>query len=120
MLLVFDESEVRKIIVECKKVLDYLSVAEVIETMEDLVQFVRDLSPCLSKVRQGENNAENRQRAQLGARTGERAESRELVKKWDTKMSSKYWPGEERTIVPFSDAIAVGRTVSIPQGQSPF
>ena len=52
VLLVFDESEVRKIIVECKKVLDYLSVAEVIETMEDLVQFVRDLSPCLSKVRQ--------------------------------------------------------------------
>ena len=51
VLLVFDESEVRKIIVECKKVLDYLSVAEVIETMEDLVQFVRDLSPCLSKVR---------------------------------------------------------------------
>ena len=50
MLLVFDESEVRKIIAECKKVLDYLSVAEVIETMEDLVQFVRDLSPCLSKV----------------------------------------------------------------------
>ena len=37
----------------------------------------------------------------------ERAESRELVKKWDTKMSSKYWPGEKRTIVPFSDAIAV-------------
>ena len=32
------------------QVLDYLSVAEVIETMEDLVQFVRDLSPCLSKV----------------------------------------------------------------------
>ena len=53
VLLVFDESEVRKIIAECKKVLDYLSVAEVIETMEDLVQFVRDLSPCLSKVRRG-------------------------------------------------------------------
>ena len=50
MLLVFDESEVRKIIWECKKVLDYLSVAEVIENLEDLVQFVRDLSPCLSKV----------------------------------------------------------------------
>ena len=58
VLLVFDESEVRKIIVECKKVLDYLSVAEVIETMEDLVQFVRDLSPCLSKVRPGGNNAQ--------------------------------------------------------------
>ena len=41
VLLCFDESEVRKIIKECKKVLDYLSVAEVIETMEDLVQFVR-------------------------------------------------------------------------------
>lgn len=40
----------RKIIRECKKVLDYLAVAEVIETMEDLVQFVRDLSPCLTKV----------------------------------------------------------------------
>lgn len=51
VLLVFDESEVRKIIWECKKVLDYLSVAEVIENLEDLVQFVRDLSPCLSKVR---------------------------------------------------------------------
>lgn len=50
VLLCFDESEVRKIIKDCKKVLDYLSVAEVIETMEDLVQFVRDLSPSLSKV----------------------------------------------------------------------
>jgi vinculin len=41
LLLCFDESEVRKIIRECKKVLDYLAVAEVIETMEDLVQFVK-------------------------------------------------------------------------------
>ncbi|XP_043197317.1 vinculin-like isoform X4 [Amphibalanus amphitrite] len=50
LLLCFDESEVRKIIVECKRVLDYLAVAEVIDTMEDLVQFVKDLSPCLTKV----------------------------------------------------------------------
>ena len=50
VLLVFDESEVRKIIAECKKVLDYLSVAEVIEDVEDLVQFVRDISPVLSRV----------------------------------------------------------------------
>ncbi|KAK8747665.1 hypothetical protein OTU49_016523, partial [Cherax quadricarinatus] len=49
LLLCFDESEVRKIIRECKKVLDYLAVAEVIETMEDLVQFVKDLSPCLTR-----------------------------------------------------------------------
>ncbi|VVC87569.1 unnamed protein product [Leptidea sinapis] len=31
------------------KVLDYLGVAEVIDTMEDLVQFLRDISPALSK-----------------------------------------------------------------------
>ena len=50
VLMVFDESEVRKIIVDCKKVLDYLAVSEVIESIEDLVQFVKDLSPFLSKV----------------------------------------------------------------------
>ncbi|XP_059099435.1 vinculin-like isoform X3 [Tigriopus californicus] len=50
VLLVFDESEVRKIVQDCKKTLDYLSVAEVVENMEDLVQFVRDLSPILSRV----------------------------------------------------------------------
>ncbi len=42
--------QVRKICRDCKKVLDYLAVSEVIETMEDLVQFVKDLSPCLSKM----------------------------------------------------------------------
>ena len=50
VLLVFDEAEVRKICEDCKKVLDYLAVSEVIETLEDLVQFVKDMSPCLSKV----------------------------------------------------------------------
>ncbi|CAH1987173.1 unnamed protein product [Acanthoscelides obtectus] len=50
LLLCFDESEVRKIIRECHRVLDYLAVAEVIETMDELVNFLRDLSPCLSKV----------------------------------------------------------------------
>ena len=49
--MVFDESEVRKMIVDCKKVLEYLAVSEVIESIEDLVQFVKDLSPYLSKVR---------------------------------------------------------------------
>jgi len=56
LLLCLDESEVRKIIRECKKVQDYLAVAEVIETMEDLVQFLKDLSPCLSKVSQKDAN----------------------------------------------------------------
>lgn len=50
LLLCFDESEVRKLIRECNRVLDYLAVAEVIDSMEELVQFLRDLSPCLSKV----------------------------------------------------------------------
>ena len=50
MLITFDESQVRKLCRDCKKVLDYLAISEVIETMEDLVQFVKDLSPCLSKV----------------------------------------------------------------------
>lgn len=50
LLLCFDESEVRKIIRECHRVLDYLAVAEVIETLDELVQFLKDLSPCLSRV----------------------------------------------------------------------
>ena len=50
MLVSFDESQIRKLCRDCKKVLDYLAISEVIETMEDLVQFVKDLSPCLSKV----------------------------------------------------------------------
>lgn len=50
LLLCFDESEVRKIIRECKRVLDYLAISEVIDTMEDLIQFIKDLNPCLSKV----------------------------------------------------------------------
>lgn len=41
LLLCFDESEVRKIIRVCRKVLDYLAVAEVIESYEDLTPFVR-------------------------------------------------------------------------------
>ncbi|XP_017781343.1 PREDICTED: vinculin isoform X4 [Nicrophorus vespilloides] len=50
LLVCFDESEVRKIVRECHRVLDYLAVTEVTDTMEGLVQFLRELSPCLSKV----------------------------------------------------------------------
>lgn len=45
LLLCFDESEVRKIIQVCKKVLDYLAVTEVIDNMDDLLTFVGDISP---------------------------------------------------------------------------
>uniref|UniRef100_A0A183BPH3 Vinculin n=1 Tax=Globodera pallida TaxID=36090 RepID=A0A183BPH3_GLOPA len=48
LLLCFDESEVRKIVAHCRKVLDYLAVAEVIESMDDLSQFVRDITPRLT------------------------------------------------------------------------
>lgn len=50
LLLCFDESEVRKIIRVCRKVLDYLAVAEVIETIDDLKQFVNDLTPWLTRM----------------------------------------------------------------------
>lgn len=50
LLLCFDESEVRKLIKSCKKVLNYMEVVEVIEKMDDLVQFVKDLTPALTKV----------------------------------------------------------------------
>ena len=71
MLLSFDASQVRKICRDCKKVLDYLAISEVIETMEDLVQFVKDLSPCLSKVSQDVEGRQNdllnpQQRESLG------------------------------------------------------
>lgn len=41
LLTCFDESEVRKIVKECRRVLEFLAVAEVIDTIEDLVQFVK-------------------------------------------------------------------------------
>ncbi|ELU06809.1 hypothetical protein CAPTEDRAFT_221766 [Capitella teleta] len=50
LLLAFDESEVRKIIRICKNVLEYLAITEVVETMEDLVTFVKNLSPVLTKM----------------------------------------------------------------------
>lgn len=50
LLLCYDESEVRKIIKACKKVLNYMEVVEVIERMDDLVQFVKDLTPAMGKV----------------------------------------------------------------------
>ena len=40
-MLAFDESEVRKIIRVCKNVLEYLAITEVVESMEDLVTFVK-------------------------------------------------------------------------------
>ena len=41
ILLTFDESEVRKIVRTCKQVLEYLSITELIEKMDDLVTYVK-------------------------------------------------------------------------------
>lgn len=45
MLLTFDEAEVRKIVGVCRGVIKYLQVAEVVERMEDLITFVKSLTP---------------------------------------------------------------------------
>lgn len=37
--------QVRKIIRVCKGILEYLTVAEVVETMEDLVTYTKNLGP---------------------------------------------------------------------------
>lgn len=50
ILLRFDESEVRKIIFVCKQVVEYLSITEIIEKMDDLVTYVKNLTPILSKM----------------------------------------------------------------------
>lgn len=38
-------SKVRKIIRVCKGILEYLTVAEVVETMEDLITYTKNLGP---------------------------------------------------------------------------
>ncbi|VDH90561.1 vinculin-like isoform X13 [Mytilus galloprovincialis] len=50
LLFCFDESEVRKIIRTCKGVLEYLAITEVVDSMEDLVTFVKNLSPVLTNM----------------------------------------------------------------------
>ncbi|XP_015229986.1 PREDICTED: vinculin-like isoform X3 [Cyprinodon variegatus] len=50
LLLTFDEAEVRKIIRVCKGILEYLSVAEVVETMEDLITYTKNLGPGMTKM----------------------------------------------------------------------
>lgn len=43
-------SQVRKIIRVCKGILEYLTVAEVVETMEDLITYTKNLGPGQSKL----------------------------------------------------------------------
>ena len=50
ILLTFDEAEVRKILYVCSQVLEYLSITELIEKMDDLVTYVKNLTPILTKM----------------------------------------------------------------------
>ncbi|CAF2517305.1 unnamed protein product [Rotaria sp. Silwood2] len=50
LLLTFDESEVRKIVIICQHVLNHLSYIEMIETIEQLVDFVKNLTPILTRM----------------------------------------------------------------------
>ncbi|CAF1551499.1 unnamed protein product, partial [Didymodactylos carnosus] len=50
LLLAFDESEVRKIIEICRDVLEQLALVESVELIEQLVAFVKNLSPILSRM----------------------------------------------------------------------
>ena len=45
LLLVFDQAEVRKIVKHCEGIIEYVKVAEVVQTMEELVTFTKNLSP---------------------------------------------------------------------------
>ncbi|XP_070981592.1 vinculin-like isoform X3 [Oncorhynchus clarkii lewisi] len=50
LLLTFDEAEVRKIIRVCKGILEYLTVVEIVETMEDLITYTKNLGPGMTKM----------------------------------------------------------------------
>uniref|UniRef100_A0AAX7TG68 Vinculin n=1 Tax=Astatotilapia calliptera TaxID=8154 RepID=A0AAX7TG68_ASTCA len=50
LLLTFDEAEVRRIIRVCRGILEYLAVAEVVESMEDLITYTKNLGPGMTKM----------------------------------------------------------------------
>ena len=45
LLLIFDDAEVRKILTQCRSVMEYVQVCEVIEVLPDAVTFLKNLSP---------------------------------------------------------------------------
>ncbi|XP_003382439.1 PREDICTED: vinculin-like [Amphimedon queenslandica] len=50
LLLVYDQYEVRKIIKTCEGVIDYIKVAEIVQSMEELLQFTKNLSPAITNM----------------------------------------------------------------------
>lgn len=52
LLLAFDQGEVRKLIKQVRAVLDYIGLADQVIRMEDVVTFLKSLSPSLTRVGQ--------------------------------------------------------------------
>ena len=50
LLLTFDDAEVRKILKACKSLLEYLRVSELVETMPDMITFVKNLTPAVTNM----------------------------------------------------------------------
>ena len=55
-MLTFDDHEVRKILVKCRNVLDYIPVAEVVESLPDTVTYIKNLSPGLLQMAKAVDN----------------------------------------------------------------
>lgn len=56
LLLTFDDHEVRKILIKCRNVLDYIPVAEVVESLPDTVTYIKNLSPGLLQMAKAVDN----------------------------------------------------------------
>ena len=50
LLLAYDQGEVRKLIKQCRAVLDYIGLADHVKRMEDVVIFVKSLTPSMTRV----------------------------------------------------------------------
>jgi len=56
ILIIFDDAEVRRIIKICKNVRDYLDVSKVVQGMEDLVTYVKSITPGVTNMSNQVNN----------------------------------------------------------------
>ena len=68
----FDQGEVRKMVKSCEGIIEYLKVAEVVQTMEELVMFTQNLSP---------GKEQGRRRSRVGRKEGGREEERREEKR---------------------------------------
>ncbi|RMZ93398.1 vinculin-like isoform X1, partial [Brachionus plicatilis] len=50
ILLTLDESQVRKIVNSCKQVIEYLSITELIDKTDDLVTYIKNMTPVLAQM----------------------------------------------------------------------